>query len=350
MAKEKYPVGVVLKLLTEVAQRYNEEGFTRKISERLMKKYNLEVGVDYFYNDYTVLKYKNLEITIERPKENLDVLAKEVDCENFDQYLSKIGYRVPEKDKTRKRIFLTTEALPSEFLLKRNPPHTREWLDKYTIGAQIMPAFLGVFPLLITLALIMPEYKPEADTYFIFGIIIGFGLVIALSGWLAIVGKRWENRIFFFNRNKGFPTTYLMLFSTKSKYSEAQKQEYRDKVATCFGILFPAQEEEITDETTAIQKLHQAGMKVKNVIESARIRSAQIKYGFHRNLIPASVLGMVMAIPGAAYGVWKGNLSLIGCMAWCFAAGLYYYLFHNKWVKMASEAYARYLIDEFLSR
>ena len=350
MAKEKYPVKVVFKLLTEVAQRYNKEEFTREISKKLMKKYGLDVGEDYFYNDYTVLKYKNLDIAVVRPKENLDVLAKEVDCENFDHYLSKIGYQFAEKGKTKESIFLKTEESNSEFLLKRNPPHTKEWLDKYTFGAQIMPAFLGVFPLLITLVLVMSDYKPEAGNYFIFGIVIGFGLVIALSGWLAIAGKRWESKIFFSNGKKGFPTTYLMLFSMKNKFSEAQKQEYRDKVATYFGIHFPTKAEEETDESTAIQKLHQAGVKINKTIKSTVIRSAQIRYGFHRNLIPASIMAMVMAIPGAIYGVWRGNLPLIGCMVWCMAAGLYYYLLHGKWVKMASEAYARYLIDEFLSR
>ena len=350
MAKEKYPVGIILKLLLEVAERYNVEGFTRQISENLKTKYNLKVTKDYFYNNYTDLKNRSLDSTIGRSKENLDVLAKEVDCENFDQYLSKIGYQVAEKGKTKESIFLKTEESNSEFLLKRNPPHTKEWLDKYTFGAQIMPAFLGVFPLLTTLALVMPDYKPEADNYFIFGIVIGFGLAIALSGWLAMVGKRWESKIFFSNGKKGFPTTYLMLFSMKNKFSEAQKQEYRDKVATYFGILFPTKAEEESDETEAIQKLHQAGVKINKTIKSTVIRAAQIRYGFHRNLIPASIMAMVMAIPGAIYGVWRGNLPLIGCMVWCMAAGLYYYLLHGKWVKMASEAYARYLIDEFLSR
>ena len=349
MAKEGYPAKALIKLLEEVAEK-NEYPPTKSGIARY-GKYIHKKGLSFFSDRYLENCYLDFEKALEtdpsaivNPKQEFfDSIAKNAGYQNLKDFLLKNGYPEKKEQKPVKRTSI-------DHLLKRNPPHTKEWLDKYTFGAQIMPAFLGVFPLLITLVLVMPDYKPEAGNYFIFGIVIGFGLVIALSGWLAIAGKRWESKIFFSNGKKGFPTTYLMLFSMKNKFSEAQKQEYRDKVATYFGIHFPTKAEEETDESTAIQKLHQAGVKINKTIKSTVIRSAQIRYGFHRNLIPASIMAMVMAIPGAIYGVWRGNLPLIGCMVWCMAAGLYYYLFHGKWVKMASEAYARYLIDEFLSR
>ena len=350
MAKEGYPAKALIKLLEEVAEKNgyppNKKGVANYARETAIEKGKLIIQERYLenrYHDFTQAMEKDQSAVVNPKQELFDLIAEQAGYRNLRDFLLKNGHPVEKKQGPVKRTSI-------DHLLKRNPPHTKEWLDKYTFGAQIMPAFLGGFPLLITLVLVMPDYKPEAGNYFIFGIVIGFGLVIALSGWLAIAGKRWESKIFFSNGKKGFPTTYLMLFSMKNKFSEAQKQEYRDKVATYFGIHFPTKAEEETDESTAIQKLHQAGVKINKTIKSTVIRSAQIRYGFHRNLIPASIMAIVMAIPGAIYGVWRGNLPLIGCMVWCMAAGLYYYLLHGKWVKMASEAYARYLIDEFLSR
>ena len=345
---QKYPVWVLLKLLAMVAKKHGSNQFTERISKRIKEKYNLSVTTKYFSNDYAELKNKYEHALVRRSKPNLEALVKEAGYETLDQYLSGIGFQPGEMSESGQDEHNFKARLDQ--ILKRNPPHANEWIDKYIVGARIMPAFLGVFPLFITLFFVAVENRDWSNSTLAFAFFIGLGLTLGLAGWLSIFGKRWESKLFFHDGKKGFPTTYMMLFSTPGRYSEARKVAYRQKISAYFGIPFPSKEEELANEREAIQKLNEAGVRVKNTVKSVVIRSALTRYGFQRNLVPASLLATVLAIPCMALGIWKNNVPLMGAMALCLAAGAYYSLRYPKWLKAASEAYARYLIDDFLSR
>ena len=348
MAKEGYYAEALVKLIDEAVAK---NGFTPGKIRGVIQFEKGKKGGWIFGERYLENQYRKLQEGLEKDplhivnpqKEFFDAVAKEAWYKDLEDFLVRNSYPA-------KKIEPTPRFENKDHLSKGNPTHKEEWIDKYIVGARILPAFLGIFPLLVTLFFIVIEGNGWPGSTWAFMVFIGFGLTLALSGWLSIFGKRWESKIFFRDGKKGFPTTYMMLFSTKGRYTEERKVEYRKKVSAYFGITFPSKEEELANEIRAIQKLDEAGVRVKNAVKSVVIRSALTRYGFQRNLVPASLLAMGLAVPCMAYGIWKNNVPLAGTMVVCLVAGGYYYLRQSKWVKVASEAYARYLIDDFLSR
>ncbi|MGD1840078.1 MAG: hypothetical protein ACFB0B_04165 [Thermonemataceae bacterium] len=348
MAKKRYPAIALIKLMEEAAEakgypptKKGVTQYSKELDNNADKEAEFEDRYVYSrYLDYEKLMTENAFVSPR--KDFFDFIAKEAGYEDLHQYLEEHHYEIREgKDIPDFRKLST--------LRQQNPPAPLEWIDQYIVGARILPTFLGVLPLFITLFFVKADHK---DTSYLltFGLIICFGLVVGLAGWVAILGKWWEYKLFFSEGKPGFPTTYLMLFAWRSKFSTAEKQAYREKVTTYFGISFPLQAQETKNKTEAIQKLREAGMKVRNAVKTVVIRSALIRYGLLRNLVPASLLALFFAVVGFAYGLWQYNFLLMICMMGLSPFYLIYYVKHAKWVVLASEAYARYLINEFLSR
>lgn len=345
MADHGYSAEACLELLKELAIKYEYEP-TGPGLHRLGKQ-GIINGVSEKYLNNIFLKCKNaldsdLFATVNFNQDNLDSIAKKAGYENFHAYLNEKGYGIPNK--------AVDPQLSHQVLYQRNPPESAEWLDKYVLGARVLPAFLGVMPIVILVYFMLLQQSQISAAVYLTGIIICFLLAWGLSGWLATRGKHWENRLFFGNGNKGFATAYFMLYHEPSKYSLEQKQLYRSKVTRYFNIDFPKKEDEQEDDTLALQRLHRAAFTIKNVVKSVVIRSALIRYGFLRNLIPSAILASVLCLPGLVYAWWKADLILMILLGLYAFGAIYYYLFHERAVRRASEAYARYLIDEFLSR
>lgn len=347
MTKDGYYAEALVKLIDEVVKKNGLIPCQKGVAKYGKSKEGTWIIGDRYleerYRNYQDGLKENPSLIVSPRKDYFDVIAKEAGFKNLEDFLTKNGFPT-------KKIESPSRLESKDHLSKGNPPHANEWIDKYIVGARIMPAFLGVFPLFITLFFVAVENKDWSNSTLAFAFFIGLGLTLGLAGWLSIFGKRWESKLFFHDGKKGFPTTYMMLFSTPGRYSEARKVAYRQKISAYFGIPFPSKEEELANEREAIQKLNEAGVRVKNTVKSVVIRSALTRYGFQRNLVPASLLATVLAIPCMALGIWKNNVPLMGAMALCLAAGAYYSLRYPKWLKAASEAYARYLIDDFLSR
>ncbi|MBL6447067.1 hypothetical protein JMN32_12160 [Fulvivirga sp. 29W222] len=343
MADNGYPVEACLELLKELAYKHNY-GPDGPGLYKLGKDCEIGVPAEYLKNSYyefSNLLKTNPKATKSFKNNYFDVIAREVGCSDLKDFVSRKGYSVPQP----------TEYQASHHVLyQRNPPEAAEWIDKYVLGARVLPALLGVMPLMILIYALLIDRNERSSSIYIIGLLICVALAWGLSGWLATQGKRWEKRLFFSEGRKGFATAYMMLFSIRSKYSDNQKVQYRQKITRYFGIEFPSKEDELEDDKLALQKLHRAVFTLKNVVKSVVIRSALIRYGFLRNLIPAALLAAVLCAPGLLYAWWQADLLFVILLGLYAFASIYYYLFHEKAVRRASEAYARYLIDEFLSR
>ncbi|GAA0191862.1 hypothetical protein GCM10009122_54490 [Fulvivirga kasyanovii] len=348
MAEEGYPARLLLDLLKDLALNYEYQPTAsglRQFGDEHFKGSTTVKGAylkNRFYDCEKALKSNGENATLNVRDEYFDAIAVKAGYKDLLDYLKAKGYKTQNKP--------VGGHLNHQVLYQRNPPESAEWLDKYVLGARVLPAFLGVTPVVILVYFMLLQQPQTSVAVYLTGIVICFLLAWGLSGWLATRGKYWENRLFFGDGNKGFATAYFMLYHEPSKYSIEQKQLYRSKVARYFNIDFPKKEDEQEDDTLALQRLHRAAFTIKNVVKSVVIRSALIRYGFLRNLIPSAILAAVLCLPGLVYAWWQADLILMILLGLYAFASIYYYLFHEKAVRRASEAYARYLIDEFLSR
>ncbi len=280
---------------------------------------------------------------------NLLTVCKYAGYKDFKDFLEKKSIEINEaetsvnKEITRQKI---------EILQRGNPNNENEWFDKYVIGARVVPALFGLIPLALTLSLIVLQSTEITNTVIILVTILFIALGYGLSGWLSTLSKKTEDKVFHSKGKRGFPTSYLMLFAYKSEYSTEVKQKYRDGISAFFGIEFPTQEEEKRNELFALQKLHEATFKVKNNVRNKIIRSSNIRYGKIRNSIPSSLMGVFLSLVGFLIGVIMVNQLMMLLLGVCFGFYLITYLYLNTYKSLlsASKLYAKYLLEEFLSR
>ncbi|SMD36061.1 hypothetical protein SAMN04488029_2691 [Reichenbachiella faecimaris] len=298
----------------------------------------------YLYNLYDNTEKETREVR-KVEKEYIDSIAKHLSYHDIASYLVKEGYIDPETSQPIKSKSI-------DLLIERNPPHPNEWIDKYILGARFVPSLISLssIPILFSI-LVLDKYDiPNFSVWMV--LIVFITVAYAISGWLSMRGKEFEKKYFFSTSQKGFPTGYLMLYSHNSKYSENQKREYREKVIAYFGLHLKSKKEEGENEAEALQLLHESGTKVKDNVKSNIIRSSNIRYGLIRNLVPSTILAAVISIVELGVGViLKDQLISIssGVLILIFSFSYFQLRFGNT-LKQAAEAYAIYLLDEFLSR
>jgi hypothetical protein len=103
----------------------------------------------------------------------------------------------------------------------------------------------------------------------------------------------FESRLF--KGGSYFPTTDFLLYSN-DKYSTHHKKLIRDKIKTDFNIKMPSKLDEENDEQDARRRIAEAVNFVRKKSGRGRfVLDKNINYGFSRNLVGGSLIGMVLA-------------------------------------------------------
>ncbi len=350
MAKKGFPAKALLQLMNELAKKsgYSQDrsGVAALQRSKDFKEKGSIIGDRYLenrYGEYDKKVDQDPAARVACKEDYFDIVAQMTGYGDLRDFLIKNNH----EDKKQE---ILKPKKNTEHLSKGNPPQHNEYIDKYVLEARLLPSFLGFFPLLVFIffAEFADHEVSESELWAVK--ILCLGLVVGFSGWIATTGKKYDGKTFFGTGKKGFPTAYMMLYASYGKYTEEEKREYREKVRDYFGLEFQTKEEEAMDESVAIQQLSKAASRVNKTVKSVVIRSAIAKYGFHRNLVPASKLALTFATAAIGFSFWKAHWSMLLFQSLLFAAFLLYYLSYRRWIIKSSEDYARYLIDEFLSR
>lgn len=358
MKNPEYNSHAILLIIKECTQKskvnLDPSGISKTyedIKEFAAEREGLSVGADdYLYKIYRLaLNASEKRVDIGMKYSNLLTICQYVGYKSYKYFLEKNSIDINEAETSVHREITTRKI---EILQRGNHNNENEWLDKYVLGARIIPALFGLIPLVLTLSILVFQSTDITNTAIILVAILFITLGYGLSGWLSTMGKQTEAKFFHSHSKRGFPTSYLMLFSYKSEYSTEVKQKYRDEITAFFGIEFPAQEEEKKNEKSTLQKLHEATFKIKNNVKTKIIRSSNIRYGKIRNSIPSSLMGLSLSLAGLVTGVFVSDLLAIIVLSISFVFYLltYLYLKTYKSLESASRLYAKYLIEEFLSR
>lgn len=222
------------------------------------------------------------------------------------------------------------------------------FLDKYDRVARIYPASIALFPLLITLNFIVLNKTTELLWIVFFeavSIIAFIPISIIFANLTAGLSKLYQKK--YFRDGMSFPTTSLMLYKDPV-YSDEYKDAFREKVKRLFNLSLASKEQEKIDEIRAVQSLNAAIEYVKQFIYEGLVHTQNIRYGFMRNFVGASIFGLTFSLLSFIAGIVinSGPLLIIStAFVILFGAIL---IFKKHLIYEAAEAYAKELLANFL--
>lgn len=224
--------------------------------------------------------------------------------------------------------------------------------SSYNLQARILPLSIGLLPLL-SLLISLPFNKPLIsslqDLEIALTLVLGVGgmifIIIAFSDLNAGLSKVYQNK--YFKKVNGFPTSYLMLYGDPT-FSNDYKDKYREKVLKLTGIKLLNKEDEVEDKVKATQTLNTATEYVKQYVYEGLVKTQNIRYGFTRNLIGTTFLGIPFSIMTSIVGVLSNSVILIILSASMLTLYFVILIFKKHLLIEAAEAYAKELLTNFL--
>jgi hypothetical protein len=226
--------------------------------------------------------------------------------------------------------------------------------SRYEIIARIFPAVLTAIPFYVLYYfLVGPQLSVFFESLLSLKVVSDVTVAIALL-FLAMQMNRHlskelcEKRLF--RDSLHFPTTYYLLHSNGNLPSEV-KARLHEKIRNDFGITVPDVHEEARDEHRSRQVIVECVSQIRlRVGEGTLTYQHNIEYGFVRNLVGGSVLGVVASIIATDIYVWIYPNTLA---MWISIVLLMFYalviVFGDYIVKSYGENYCRVLLREYLA-
>lgn len=218
-------------------------------------------------------------------------------------------------------------------------------VNQYFIMARLLPAIVGLLPLLIMSLTILGKRKTPLL------------MIVICIGWLiftflgakvfATASKYFENK--YYSNRKLFPTTYFLLYSD-SKFSDDYKSRFRKKIRENTGIEIPNKEQERVNLDNTINIIHEALAYVRiRVAAGNLVIHHNIIYGASRNFIVGSLVGGVISSVGVFFSLYCG-VSIEFASHIISSIFLWSYFFSHKYfLQVSAESYAIQLINEYLN-
>lgn len=227
--------------------------------------------------------------------------------------------------------------------------------DTYTIIARFFPAIISALPFFVLLFFIS-EIQSLRDLISYLSNLRFYGTVTFSIVFLyfyaeliRITSKCFERK--YFLKEKGFPTTYLMLFENREYYSNDYKEKYRAKIKRLFDLDLLNSSEESQNLDEAIKKLNET---IKHVIlkvgDGKLVKKHNIWYGFYRNLIGGSIYAVILSLFNifiSLFVIDHKDMTVISTIL--IILYLLVFIFRKQILFQAGEEYAKQLIAEFMT-
>lgn len=317
-----------------------------KVNNELFPFNNRKVN-KWLYNTYGCIEEDiKLEKTSRPVQINfLESILKYLSYRDLDDFLKKNGFGTSENPEIVKKIDVA-------YIESKNEKYSSSYYDfLYKMGARFLPSAIALFCLpVFSYTLIFDNHEQYQSISFLIPVVYIL-LVIAQHGWIATLGKKYEEN--FFQKRNGFPSEYLMLYSHESDYTDEDKDDYRKRIESCFDNLrLKGKQEELEDVKSALRLLRKAYLKIKIPVKGVTIISANTKYGQTRNLIPATLILCALSFLTSISGLLMNSFLTYTIQIGIFLLAISWHLYLRKGdlLKRTAEAYATYLINEFLGR
>lgn len=223
-------------------------------------------------------------------------------------------------------------------------------LDRYTIYAQMIPAFLVSAPILLFLNYHMPDVSILENfgsaALATFKLSPGVLFIYPIMRTSRFVGKTLEE--WFFGDELHFPTTELLL-RKDATMSVAAKDAITQQLASAGYSLATASEEE-TDEPDARKRIVEAMSFIRRKVgKGIHAHDYNIGYGFWRNLVGGAVLALILCIAELASLFFDQNLLPFDQVIGLTIFYVMLLIFSKSLIKRSARRYAKVLLGEFRS-
>lgn len=226
--------------------------------------------------------------------------------------------------------------------------------DKYNRVARFYPSLIILIPfLLFTINCHLENLESVFDS--ILGVIIIGNITISIVLLYFFVqinrflGKFLFERIIF-NNELQMPTTRFLLFSD-TEFSREYKNQIRERIKNDFQIELPSELEENQNNEDARKRILEAVGLIRQKVKDGRLLlQHNIEYGFTRNLIGGSVIGLLMSVFNIVY-FYNINDKIIGgvsiALTICFAFLL---IIFKPIINYLGNQYAKRLFQEYIQK
>ena len=226
--------------------------------------------------------------------------------------------------------------------------------DQYKRNAQVYPAVLStIIPLAIfCYFLLSPELLEMLGWISGLAVATGAGGLTIVLTFLIIEVNRFLSKFLFekkyFDDEYEFPSTRFLLF-TDDEFSDVLKARVRRKIRNDFGLDLLDKNEEQQDPLQAKRLIIEAVPHIRNMTrDDSFISRANIRYGFFRNLVGGSIIGLVLSVLNAV-ALYSKDLQEWAIILNIVLSILYLiFLLMSKWIlRLVAESYAKTLIVNY---
>lgn len=226
--------------------------------------------------------------------------------------------------------------------------------DKYNRTARIFPSVIILIPfLLFTIYCDIDYLKNVFDNLVKVRIIGGITISIGLLYLLIQVNRFFGKFIFeksMFKNELEMPTTNFLLFKD-SEFSKEYKAKIRKQIKADFEIELSNESEEYKDSENARKRIVEAVGLVRQKMRNGRLLlQHNIEYGFARNLIGGSIIGVVMSVFDIVYFHINNNEILVVVSIVLTIFFVFLLLVHRPIIKHLGNQYAKRLFQEYLQK
>lgn len=227
-------------------------------------------------------------------------------------------------------------------------------MTKYSVKARLYPTLITIVPVLIFYYYTLGTRLNEVLNYIIavpiiLHITITGSLIYGLIQLNRFIGKEVFQRIYF-KEEQYMPTTNFLLYSNKY-LSEGMKKNLREKILNDYQIALLSEDEEKKNDEEARKQIVYAVSQIKNKTrENNFLLQHNIEYGFIRNLIGGSVIGILMCIVNII--LFKNYHPILIAYKVSIALLIIYSLFivFSKWaITSNGKTYAKVLYELYIS-
>ena len=231
----------------------------------------------------------------------------------------------------------------------------KKLLNTYTIFARYLPALLSALPVFVFWFYLSDNVQLEELISFILSLKflgrVTFSVAFLYIYSLVIreVSKHFQRKYFTGDSARGFPTTYLMMYSDNT-FSDSYKDKYRKLISNQFGFELLNKEEE-DNLIEARKRLNEATDLVKAEIQDGYlVLSHNIWFSFWRNFIGGTIISMPLCVVGIVVGKFfvDDNKVLFFILGVLFFLYFLMFLFRKPILVHNGEAYAKQLFLEFI--
>lgn len=186
--------------------------------------------------------------------------------------------------------------------------------DKYSRVARIYPTVISIIPLIFLSVFLTNTEFAKLTNSLSLKILGNIGIASVLMYLIAIInrffGKEiFENKIF---KNETFmPTTSFLLFKNK-EFTKNYKLKIRGLIIADFRLNLPDENDELSDELEARKSILEAvGLIRKKVGEGTLVIKRLTEYGFVRNLVGGSIVGIITSIFNCIFFYYSNSSKFI---------------------------------------